>query len=163
MKEMFVESIRMSPVIYNRVVVLKEKEGDRYLPIWIGPQEANAIAMKLQDIDTPRPMTHDLLASVFQSLEAQVLRIVVCDLVDETFLASIVVQLDGRLVEIDARPSDAIALAVRLDAPIFAAKHVLDKAAMVAEEEGEGEEPADDSLVAFRDFVETLDLEDFEN
>lgn len=161
MKEMFVESIRMSPVIYHRVVVLKEKEGDRYLPIWIGPQEANAIAMKLQDIDTPRPMTHDLLASVFSSLEAQVLRIVVCDLVDEVFVASIAVQLDDRLVEIDARPSDAIALAVRLDAPIFVAKHVLDQAAMT-EDEGEGDE-SEDPLLVFRDFVENLDLEDFGN
>ena len=163
MREMFVESIRVSPVIYHRVVVLKEREGDRYLPIWIGPQEANAIALKLQDIDTPRPMTHDLLASVFQALEAQVLRVVVSDLVDDTFFASIVVRLDNHQVEIDARPSDAIALAVRLDTPIFAAEQVLDKAAMVPGEEEEGEEPSDEQLLAFRDFVDTLDLDDFGN
>jgi len=158
MKEMFVESIRVSPVIFHRVVVLKEREGDRYLPIWIGPQEANAIAIKLQDIETPRPMTHDLLASVFQSLEAQVLRVVISDLAEDTFFASIVVRLDKRQVEIDARPSDAIALAVRLDTPIFAVEHVLDMAAVVPDEEEEGEEP-----VVFRDFVDTLDLEDFGN
>jgi len=163
MREMFVESIRVSPVIYHRVVVLKEKEGNRYLPIWIGPQEANAIAMKLQDIDTPRPMTHDLLASVFRALEARVLRVVVNNLADDTFFAAIVVRQDSRQVEIDARPSDAIALAVRLDVPIFATTQVLDKAAMVPEEEEELEEPTDEMLAAFRDFVDTLDLEDFDN
>ncbi|MBU0494872.1 MAG: bifunctional nuclease family protein [Chloroflexi bacterium] len=164
MKEMFVESIRVSPVIYHRVVVLKEKDGERYLPIWIGPQEANAIAMKLQDIETPRPLTHDLLANVFGALEAQVLRVVVSDLAEDTFYATIVGRVRDEQFEIDARPSDAMALAVRLDVPIFAAEHVLALAAVVPEDEVEpGDEPADDTLVAFRDFVDTLDLTDFGN
>ena len=128
MREMSIDSIRVSLQNYQRVVILKDKDSDRYLPIWIGANEADAIAVKLQEVSVPRPLTHDLLESVIQSLGAQVNHILVSDLSDDTFYAKIVLQHDGSQTEIDSRPSDAIALAVRTQAPIFAADSVVDKA-----------------------------------
>ena len=171
MVEMVVESVRVNLSTYQRVVVLKEKSSDRYLPIWIGNNEADAIVIQLQNVPVPRPQTHDLLKAVIGQLGARVSHIVVNDLSDEVFYARINVELDGRHVEIDSRPSDAIALAVRLQAPIYAEDTVLDKAgvALDAENEeteaktrevgGEGQ-PAEPLPTAFRDFINTLDLDD---
>ena len=127
MREMSIDSIRVSLMNYQRVVILKVKDSDRYLPIWIGANEADAIALKLQDMSVPRPLTHDLLGAVITSLGAQVNHIIVSDLSDDTFYAKIVLDYDGSQVEIDSRPSDAIALAVRAEAPIFAEESVIEK------------------------------------
>lgn len=114
MSEMVIDSIRVSLMNYQRVVILKEKDADRYLPIWIGPAEADAIAVRLQEVSVPRPLTHDLLRTVIATLGAGVSRIVVSDLQNDTFYAKVILQVDGKSMEVDCRPSDAIALAVRL-------------------------------------------------
>lgn len=167
--EMVVESIRVSLVTYQRVVILKEKDADRYLPIWIGPAEADAIAIKLQSVPVQRPLTHDLLQTVLQELGGRVTRIVVNDLADDVFYARIFVEQNGRSLEIDSRPSDAIALAVRVNAPIFVEEAVLDKAgvrlgpegtAPPAEEEAELSEAERAKLAPFREFINTLDIDD---
>ncbi|MBM3944842.1 MAG: bifunctional nuclease family protein [SAR202 cluster bacterium] len=113
MMEMVIDSIRVSLMNYHRVVILRARGANRYLPIWIGPNEADAIAVKLQDVSVPRPLTHDLLGSVISSLGATVQQIVVSDLSNDTFFAKIVLQVNGSTLEVDSRPSDAIALAVR--------------------------------------------------
>src|SRR5438876_8021366 len=135
--EMVVESVRVNLQTYQRVVVLKEKGTDRYLPIWIGNNEADAIVIQLQNVPVPRPQTHDLLKSVIGQLGAKVSHIVVNDLNDEVFYARINIDLDGKHVEIDSRPSDAIALAVRMQAPIYAEDTVLDKAGVALDSENE--------------------------
>jgi hypothetical protein len=174
MMEMVIDSIRVSLMNYQRVVILKVKDSDRYLPIWIGPSEADAIALKLQDVSVARPLTHDLLGSIITSLGASVTRIVVSDLSNDTFYAKVVLQVNGSTMEVDSRPSDAIALAVRAEAPIFANDEVLDKAGVQMDlETGKPLVPGDGdteqrplreeelkSLSAFQDFVETLNLED---
>jgi bifunctional DNase/RNase len=174
--EMTIESIRVSLMNYQRVVILKEKDSDRYLPIWIGPAEADAIAVRLQEVSVARPLTHDLLRSVIDTLGAAVEYVVVNDLSNDTFFARIMLQLDGRAVEIDSRPSDAIALAVRAQVPIFADEAVLDKAGVKLDEEGQTLDTIDgqavettkevsaeelEKLSPFRDVIEGLDLEDF--
>jgi hypothetical protein len=128
--EMVVESVRVHMLTNRHVVILKDAEGDRYLPIWIGPWEASAIAMRLQGVEPERPLTHDLFVDVLAGLDARVSRVVVADLADETYLARLYVDHGGREVEIDARPSDALALAVRTRAAIYAAEDVLDRAAL---------------------------------
>src|SRR3989304_5768326 len=142
MIEMTVESIRVSLVNYQRVLILKEKSTDRYLPIWIGPAEADSIAYELQKVAVARPLTHDLMKSIIGELGAQVTSIVINDLANDTFYARIVLDAGGRYLEVDSRPSDAIALAVRVKVPIFAAETVLEKAGIVMEPEalkgGEG-------------------------
>ncbi len=173
--EMVVESVRVNLQTYQRVVVLKEKGADRYLPIWIGNNEADAIVMQLQKVQVPRPMTHDLLKSVIGELGARVTRVVVNDLAEDVFYARVALEIDGRQVEIDSRPSDAIALAVRVDAPIYAEESVLDKAAVAldgdapaAEPEPAHEQPEPvreeelKKLSVFRDFINTLNLDDLE-
>lgn len=173
MREMSIDSIRVSLQNYQRVVILKDKGSDRYLPIWIGANEADAIAVKLQEVSVPRPLTHDLLESVIQSLGARVNHILVSDLSDDTFYAKIVLQHNDSQTEIDSRPSDAIALAVRTQAPIFASDSVIDKAgvrmdqdtgkAVISSEEDENRPPTEEelkSLSAFSDFIDSLDLED---
>lgn len=172
MIEMVIESIRVSLMNYQRVVILKEKESDRYLPIWIGPAEADAIAVRLQDVAVARPLTHDLLRSMIDTLGGTVQYIVVNDLSNDTFFARIIMETDGRTLEIDSRPSDAIALAVRAQVPIYAEESVLEKAGVLldqeAGEEGEGEAPPKvkeeelEKLSPFRDFIESLDMEDFD-
>ncbi len=170
---MVIESIRVSLMNYQRVVILKEKESDRYLPIWIGPAEADAIAVRLQDVAVSRPLTHDLLRSVIDAFGGNVQYIVVNDLSNDTFYARIIMDVDGRTLEIDSRPSDAIALAVRVQAPIFAEETVLEKAGVrldqeTGEEKAEGEARSEvkeeelEKLSPFRDFIESLDMEDFE-
>jgi bifunctional DNase/RNase len=135
MVELTIDSIRVSLMNYQRVVILKEKDADRYLPIWIGPAEADAIAVKLQDVSVPRPLTHDLLGNVISQLGGAVQSIVVHDLMNDTFFAKIVLNVDGRTLEVDARPSDALALAVRARVPIFAEEAVLSKAAIFLDKE----------------------------
>ena len=173
MREMAIDSIRVSLTNYQRVVILKDNDSDRYLPIWIGATEADAIALKLQDVNVPRPLTHDLLETVIESLGAQVNHILVSDLSDDTFYAKIILQQDGGdRREIDSRPSDAIALAVRTGAPIYAEDEVIDKAGVhLDKESGKAVIPSDDEeerppteeelkrLSAFSDFVASLDLE----
>jgi len=156
---------------------LKEKDTERYLPIWIGPAEADAIAVKLQGVNVPRPLTHDLLRSVIDILGGIIDSIVVTELKNDTFYARLVLNVDGGQLEVDSRPSDAIALAVRAEVPIYAEELVLDKAGIVLdretgkpfpEENASG--PADvlndeemkDKLPAFYDFINTLDLDDFD-
>ena len=177
MQEMLVDSIRVSLTNYQRVVILKEKSTDRYLPIWIGPSEADSIAVKLQDVNVPRPLTHDLLNSVIDTLGGIVTHITVSKLLNDTFYAKITLQSNGSSFEVDCRPSDAIALAVRVEAPIYAEDDVLDKAGVAIDQEtgkpiigGEPEEKATvkmteeelERLSAFKDFIGGLDLEDFE-
>jgi len=172
---MTIESIRVSLMNYQRVVILKEKESDRYLPIWIGPAEADAIAVRLQDVSVARPLTHDLVRSIIDSLGASVESVIVNDLSNDTFFAKIMLQVDGRSLEIDSRPSDAIALAVRVQVPIYADESVLEKAGVRLDQEGALEsvtgelvdEPTEvspeelEKLSPFRDLIEGLDLEDF--
>lgn len=175
MLEMSIESIRVNLVNYQRVVVLRVKESNRYLPIWIGPAEADAIAQRLHDYSTARPMTHDLLNSVISTLGATVDCIIVSELANDTFYAKIVLQLNGGTMEIDSRPSDAIALAVRADAPIYVVDEVVNKAGVEMDEETgkpilpSGDTPAEprpleaeelQRLSAFTDFVDTLDIDD---
>ena len=156
-----VHSIRVSLMSHHRVVLLKEADVDRYLPIWIGPFEADAIAMALQNVQPPRPMTHDLLKAVVQELGATVSHILINALTDNTFHGRIVMDLAGRHLEIDSRPSDAIALAVRCAVPIYVAEDVMAQASIVPSPELEHVSPEEEErLSAFRDFVNTLDLGD---
>ena len=135
MIEMDVDSIRVSEESYQPVVILKEKGGERYLPIWIGPAEANAIGLILKGVNAPRPLTHDLLCSVIDMLGASVDSVIVDDLQDDTFYAKIILSIDSRQVKIDSRPSDAIAIALRVRAPIYSEKAVLDKAGIFPDHE----------------------------
>ena len=177
MVELTIESIRVSLMNYQRVVILKEKDSDRYLPIWIGPAEADAIAVRLQEVAVVRPLTHDLLRSIIDALGATVSYILVSDLANDTFFARIAMEVDGRSLEIDSRPSDAIALAVRAQVPIYADESVLEKAGVRLDQEGQPLEKGDmadieptsevkaeelEKLSPFRDVIEGLDLEDFE-
>jgi hypothetical protein len=167
-------------MLSNRhVVILKDPEGDRFLPIWIGPWEASAIAMRLQGVTAERPLTHDLFAAALAQLGVQVERVVISELADETYHARIHLRRDGHQVEVDARPSDALALAVRVEVPILAAEEVLDQAALgidpdASEDEGDeeggeggrrpplesvGGQSADPRLEMFRDFVNSLELD----
>jgi len=168
MIEMKIDSIRVSLMNYQRVVILKEKAANRYLPIWIGPSEADAIAVKLQNIELARPLTHDLLQSVIGTLGASVNFVVVNELENDTFFAKLFLSVDGEQVEVDSRPSDALALAVRAGVPIYAEEAVLDKAGIMLEEEtgepvseGKVDEQEMKGLSAYKDFIDTLDLEDF--
>jgi bifunctional DNase/RNase len=155
---------------YQRVVILREKDSERYLCIWIGPAEADAIAVQLQDVAVARPLTHDLLRQVIDQLGAQVSHILVNDLANDTFYAKIVLDVNGSSMEVDSRPSDAIALAVRAKVPIFADESVLDRAGVLIDKDGETIElqrakvdPEEiEKMSAFKDFIESLDLDDFD-
>ncbi len=157
--EMTVESVRVHMLSTQHVVILKDLERERFLPIWIGPWEANAIAMKLQGMTPERPLTHDLFAAVLEELGATVREVVIADLADETFHARILLDAGGTLHEIDSRPSDALALAVRTGVRIYAAESVLDRAGVEADHSDETEEVDDERLSVFRDFVNSLDVE----
>jgi bifunctional DNase/RNase len=163
MVEVKIDSIRVSLMTQHRVVVLKETESDRYLPIWIGPFEADAITIQLQGVQVPRPLTHDLLKSFIRELGVKVAHVVVSELRNDTFFARIVVDVNGKSMEIDSRPSDAIALAVRVGAPIYVAEQVMSLASITPEEEisADGTTPEEaENLAIYRDFVESLDLDD---
>jgi bifunctional DNase/RNase len=166
--EMVVESVRVHMLSSQHVVILKESERERYLPIWIGPWEANAIAMRLQGLTPERPLTHDLFASTLEELGVRIAQVVIADLADETFHARLFLEVNGRTIEIDSRPSDALALAVRAGVRIFAAETVLTRAAVEPEARsadelemtGElGPTGADPRLEVFRDFVNSLEVD----
>jgi bifunctional DNase/RNase len=143
------------------IVLLKTADGNKFLPIWIGHPEAAAILMKLQSQSPPRPMTHDLLSDMLEQLEAQVVRITVTELRENTFYAQITVQQDGREIEVDSRPSDAIALAIRAEAPIFAADRVIEESAIEFEGEDVDQEVLDAEVAKFRHFLDEVTPEDF--
>jgi bifunctional DNase/RNase len=126
--EMSIKGLMVDPITNTPIVILRDKDGQRVLPIWVGIFEANAIALQIENVTTPRPMTHDLLRNVIQDLKATVQKIVVCDLQENTFYALIYLALNGDVLTIDARPSDAIALALRTRAPIFVEEAVIDNA-----------------------------------
>jgi len=185
--EMVIESVRVHMLSNRHVVILKDTEGDRYLPIWIGAWEASAIAMRLQGLAAERPLTHDLFAAALDRLGVRVERVVINELTDETYHARIHLERDGVQVEVDARPSDALALAVRAEVPIYAADEVLAQAGLAADpdEDAAGEDddadedsdtserprrrrppleqvgnaPADPRLDMFRDFINSLEVD----
>lgn len=185
--EMQIESVRVHMLSNRHVVILKDAEGDRYLPIWIGAWEASAIAMRLQGLSAERPLTHDLFAAALDRLGVRVERVVISELSEETYHARIHLERDGVQVEVDARPSDALALAVRAEVQIFAAEDVLAQAGLAADPDEEaaedddredeadaeserprrrrppiesvGDAPADPRLDMFRDFVNSLEVD----
>ena len=186
MVELVIDSIRVSLLNHQRVVILKQKDTDRYLPIWIGPPEADAIAVRLQEVSVPRPLTHDLLDNSIKALGGVIDRIVISSMENDTYFATIVIRQGEKVVEIDARPSDALALAVRAGVQIFAAPEVMEKCgvrldkdsglAVVGDDEDGGPEghshggeamgPVGEEerakLSAFADFIESLDLGDLD-
>jgi bifunctional DNase/RNase len=173
MIETIVESIRVSLVTQARVVILKEVEGERHLPIWIGPFEAEAIAMELQGVSASRPLPYDLIRAIVTEMGGEVRRVLVTELSQDVFYARIVIDRAGVAVEIDSRPSDAIAVAVRAKIPILVDEGVMDRAGVrlddTSDEGEEGEAAPEDAeqaigeehLSAFRDFIDSLDLDDF--
>ena len=154
--EMTIKGLMVDPITNSPIVILRDKAGQKVLPIWVGIFEANAIALQIENISTPRPMTHDLLRNVIQDLKASVQKVVVCDLQENRFYAFIYLALDGDTVAIDARPSDAIALALRTRAPIFVEDTVLDNAKTV---DFTSEKNDADQL---HKWLESLDPDDFE-
>jgi len=159
MIEVKIDSIRASLMSEHRVVILKDVNTDRFLPIWIGRYEAEAIAIRLQNVEVPRPLTHDLLNNAITEMGGEISHVTVNDLRNDTFYGKITVNVNGRSVEIDSRPSDAIALAVRANATIFVEEHVMAQAGIVPEADVT-ENVDDEELSAFRDFINTLDLDD---
>ncbi len=183
MIEVTIDSLRVNVMTYERMLLLKERTSERYLAIWIGHAEAEAIRIKLQEIPVPRPMTHDLLHSVIETLGASVEHIFVNDLKNDIFFAKIVLRVDGHQLDIDSRPSDALALAVRVKGlggrpiPIYVDESVMDKVAFSLDKETgkpfddsgrfarEGKKISDEELKnmgPFRDFIDTIDLDDFD-
>jgi len=169
MVEMTVESVRINLATQQRVVILKATKQERYLFIWIAHAEAYAIAVELQGTNPPRPLTHDLLRNVITELGASIVSIVISDLIEDIFYARIVLDVAGRHVEIDSRPSDAIALSVRTKTPIYVEESVLERAGMTLDtsedqflsraEQKQDEEPPE-NLDAYRDFINSLDVLD---
>jgi bifunctional DNase/RNase len=178
MRELVIDSIRISQMNYQRVVVLKEMETSLFLLIWIGPTEAEAIAVKMQGMSVPRPLTHDLLVDLVKSVGGSFEHILVNDLQNETFYAKIVIRIGDQTHEIDSRPSDAMAVAVRAEVPIYVADQVMEKAGISMDQETgqpvSGQAEGDESeraevteeelqgLSAFTDLINELDMEDFE-
>ena len=173
MIEVKIDSIRVSLMSQHRVVVLKETNSDRYLPIWIGPFEADAITIQLQGVEVQRPLTHDLLKSIIEEMGATVSHVIVSELKNDTFYARIVMDIGGNSMEIDARPSDAIALSVRVNAPLFVNEEVMELASITPEvgldelDIEDAPEPVspeeEEQLSIFREFINDLDLDDLES
>lgn len=177
MIEVVIDSIRVSLMSQQRIVILRERNAERYLPIWIGIYEAESITIALQEVEVARPLTHDLLRNVFNEFKARVIRVEVVALRDDTFFGNIVAEVEGRTLNIDSRPSDALAIAVRTHVPILVSKTVMDVAGIVPEEdlqeggvtrppmaassEQEGE-PGEDRLSVFSDFLEGLDMDNID-
>lgn len=178
MVEVVIDSIRVSLMSQQRIVILRQAATDRYLAIWIGIYEAEAITLALQEVEVSRPLTWDLLRNVFNSLNARILRVEVVALKEETFFGNIVAEVDGRLLNIDSRPSDALALAVRAHVPIYVARSVMEAAGITPETDLHAEQadkPADKTpppppekdedssrLSIFEDFLGKLDLDDLD-
>jgi len=173
MIEVVIDSIRVSLISQQRIVILREVDADRYLPIWIGIYEAEAIALALQEVEVARPLTWDLLKNIFTMMDARILRVEVTSLHDDTYYGNIVVEFDGRNLDIDSRPSDAIALAVRAHVPILVSKPILDSVGVTPEEDLQetasesNEQPMtpaaevnDENLSVFEDFLENLNIDD---
>lgn len=176
MIEVEIDSIRVSLMSQQRIVILRERDAERYLPIWIGIYEAESITIALQEVEVARPLTHDLLRNVFQQLDARIVRVEVISLRDDTFFGNIVAEVNGRTLNIDSRPSDALAIAVRAHVPIMVAPDVMDSAGIIPEEDlqEEAEGPIDDleesvieegeeRLSIFEDFLERLEKDDIED
>ena len=158
MHEMVIYGVSFDLGSKQPIVLLKTADGNRFLPIWIGHPEAAAILMKLQGASTPRPMTHDLVTSMLGELDAEVVRITVTELRENTFHASITIQRNGTEIEVDSRPSDTIALAVRAEAPIYADDRVIEESAI----EFEGEEVNEEEIVdEFRRFLDHVTPDEF--
>ena len=173
MVEVVIDSIRVSLISQQRIVILREVDADRYLPIWIGIYEAEAIALALQDVEVARPLTWDLLKNIFSIMDARIVRVEVTSLHDDTYYGNIVAEVDGRQLDIDSRPSDAIALAVRAHVPILVARPILDSVGVIPEEDmqevgtdKEQQAPAappevnEENLSVFEDFLDNLDIND---
>ncbi len=178
MIEVVIDSIRVSLMSQQRIVILREINAERYLPIWIGVYEAEAITIALQEVEVARPLTHDLLKNIFHVFNARILRVEVAALRDDTFYGNIIAEVNGQSISIDARPSDALNLAVRAHVPIYVAKSVMDVAGVIPEKDlqRETQEPsmtsslpakpnqeddiADERLSVFEDFLEKLDLDE---
>jgi bifunctional DNase/RNase len=173
MVEVVIDSIRVSLISQQRIVILREVDADRYLPIWIGIYEAEAIALALQEVEVARPLTWDLLKNIFTIMDARILRVEVTSLHDDTYYGNIVAEVDGRKIDIDSRPSDAIALAVRAHVPILVSRPILESVGVVPEEDiqesteepgQKAEAPAseinEENLSVFKDFLENLDIDD---
>jgi len=177
MIEVVIDSIRVSLMSQQRIVILRERHAERYLPIWIGIYEAESITIALQEVEVARPLTHDLMKNIFKELNAHVVRVEVVALRDDTFFGNIVAEADGRTLNIDSRPSDALAIAVRTHVPILVARSVMDSAGIIPEEDlqdegetektGQSKEPeiegGEERLSIFQDFIEGLDMEDLDN
>ncbi|MFP5298145.1 MAG: bifunctional nuclease family protein [Actinomycetota bacterium] len=155
MVELSLVGVRVELPSNQPIVLLKEVEGDRYLPIWIGAVEATAIAFALQGIETPRPMTHDLMRDILRETEVEVESVTISELNDQTFFANIRMRRNGTSIDVSSRPSDAIALAVRLGTPIFGAEEVLDQAGIELKDDEEVE------VEKFREFLDQVTPEDF--
>lgn len=163
MVQVKIEAIRVNLIGSHRVVILKDVDSERYLPVWIGPAEADAITVQLTDTTPARPLTHDLMVSLLSELGAKVRHVVINDLQQETFYARILLQTrSGAEVSIDSRPSDAINVAVRVKCPIYVEDEIMDANAQMPEEEGTAAAVADEDLGAFKDFLGSLDLDDLE-
>jgi hypothetical protein len=173
MVEVVIDSIRVSLISQQRIVILREVDADRFLPIWIGIYEAEAIALALQDVEVARPLTWDLLKNIFTILDARIIRVEVTSLHDDTYYGNIVAEVDGRKFDIDSRPSDAIALAVRAHVPILVSRPILDSVGVIPEEdmqetaqntgqktESTASEINEENLSVFKDFLENLDIDD---
>jgi bifunctional DNase/RNase len=181
MVEVVIDSVRVSLTNQQRIVVLRETTNERYLPIWIGPYEAEAITIALQEIEVARPQTHDLLKSILTTLNARLLRIEVVSLKDDVFYGNLVVEVEGRTIFIDSRPSDALALAARARVPILISKEVMDSAGVIPEEDLQNQrqappsagrspsadepevEGASERLSVFEDFLQNLDIDKLED
>jgi len=175
MVEVVIDSVRVSLTNQQRIVVLREINAERYLPIWIGPYEAEAITIALQEIEVARPQTHDLLKNLLATFNARLVRVEVVALKDDVFFGNLVVEYNGHLVEIDSRPSDALALAVRAHVPILVAREVMETAGIVPERdlqapESSAPEPtaapveeddlSEERLSVFEDFLQNLKIDD---
>jgi bifunctional DNase/RNase len=161
MQQMAVYGVSFDLVGKQPIVLLKTVEGNRFLPIWIGHPEAAAILMKLQNAATPRPMTHDLVTEILMQLDAQVVRVAVTELRESTFYAQVTIQQDGSEIEVDSRPSDAIALAVRAEAPIFVADEVIEESAIEFEGEEINDADLEREVSKFRSFLESVTPDEF--
>ncbi len=171
MVEVVIDSIRVSLMSQQRIVILREVNAERYLPIWIGIYEAEAITIALQEVEVARPLTHDLLKNIFTEFNVSVLRVEVAALHDNTFFGNIVAEINGKTLNIDARPSDALNLAVRTHVPIFVAQSVIDSVGIIPEDDLQEEpddedeellvedvETSEERLSVFEDFLEGLDI-----